>query len=43
MNAHPKWVLQAQKSGARFFLGKYLCFWGGLLCTPLPKLGAAHD
>ena len=43
MSPHPKWVLQTQKSALRFFVGKYLRFWGGLLCTPLPQQGAAHD
>ncbi|XCN42931.1 hypothetical protein DSM117340_02208 [Lentibacter algarum] len=41
--SHPKFPLQPQKSALRIFLGKYLCFWGGLLRTPLPQPGAEYD
>ena|GEM_PF-6818722 len=41
--SHPKFPLQPQKSALRFFLGKYLRFWGGLLRTPLALTGDTHD
>lgn len=41
--SHPKFPLQPQKSALRFFAGKYLRFWGGLLLTPLLLTEGAHD
>lgn len=43
MIRYPKRVLQPQKSALRFFIGKYLCFWGGLLLPPLALIGDTHD
>jgi len=42
MNARPKWVLQGKNFGARFFLGKYLCFWIGDFTSPHFCKGQSH-
>jgi hypothetical protein len=34
MSAHPKWVIQPQKSALWFFIGQYLTIRGGLLQAP---------
>ena len=34
MSAHPKWVIQPQKSALWFFTGQYLTIRGGLLQAP---------